>query len=47
MNVSSRVFLISSATRSIAHSSSTTSQSPLPGLRCSTCVARLGFMCSW
>src|SRR2546427_4968160 len=35
MNVSSRVFLVSSATRSMAHSSSTTSQSLAPGLRCS------------
>src|SRR2546427_1521223 len=47
MNVPSRVFLISSATRSIAHSSSTTSQPEAPGLRCRTLVARFGFTWSW
>src|SRR5438445_407041 len=38
MNVSSRVFLISAATWSIAHSRSTTSQSLAPALRCATKV---------
>ena len=42
MNVSSRVFLTSSATRSIARSRSHTSQSVAPGARCSTCVGPVG-----
>src|SRR5918996_1569524 len=47
MNVSSRVFFTSSATRARARSRSHTSQSVAPGARCNTLTGRFGFTCSW